>query len=240
MARTIRRSAEIGLGGERIAYTVHQVAGRRHVHLVIGEDGMLQVRAPWRFSLREADALVRSHARWVIDSLREARELRARRPRLESGAALPLVDERLWLRIGGAPRSRVVRVGATLHVERAPAPGAPGVRELLERWYRRQAQEYLPPRLHALARELGVTPRRVSIRAQRTRWGSCSSVGGVSLNWRLMLLPSTLSDYVLVHELCHLRHMDHSAGFWALVEGLIPDYRERCRRLRGLETALAL
>ena len=105
---------------------------------------------------------------------------------------------------------------------------------------RREAKLRLPARMAPYERLLGVEAKRVSIRAQRTRWGSCSSHGTICLNWRLLLLPSDLCDYVLVHELCHLRHLDHSAKFWSLVERVFPDYEERERRLESLQGSLAL
>ena len=96
----------------------------------------------------------------------------------------------------------------------------------------RQALSELPPRLSIFAEQMGVTYRRVTIRNQRTRWGSCSSKGGINLNCLLMLCPREIQDYVMVHELAHRREMNHSARFWAIVEGVIPDYRERRRWLR--------
>lgn len=83
-------------------------------------------------------------------------------------------------------------------------------------------------------------PRRVSIRDQRLQWGSCSSAGAINLNWRLMLTPGELADYVIVHELCHLRHLDHSARFWALVSEVIPDHQRRRRDLDALQDCLPL
>ena len=91
-----------------------------------------------------------------------------------------------------------------------------------------------------VARKHDFAYNRVTIRQQKTRWGSCSSQGTICLNWRLLLLPSDLCDYVLVHELCHLRHLDHSAKFWSLVESVFPDYEERERRLESLQGTLAL
>ena len=83
-------------------------------------------------------------------------------------------------------------------------------------------------------------PARLAIRGQRTRWGSCTSRGTVSLNWRLVLLPSRLADYVIVHELCHLRHMNHSRRFWSLVASVIPDWAERRSELDAAQATLAL
>ena len=85
---------------------------------------------------------------------------------------------------------------------------------------------------------VGVRPQRVTIRGQRTRWGSCSTHGTISLNWRLLQVPGELVDYVLVHELCHLRHMDHSPRFWALVAETVPDHARRRARLDALQGTL--
>ena len=176
------------------------------------------------------------------------------RPPLVSGSELALLDERLRLRVrldaqlslfeppGEEPRRRLGRVerrGGELEVVvRAAEQSA--VRRLLEAWFRDRAMELLPLRLAPLAEALDVSYSRVSVRAQRTRWGSCSSRGTISLNWRLVLLPPRLCDYVLVHELAHLREMNHGPRFWALVARLVPDYRERRRSLEASARALAL
>jgi len=239
MPRTIRQNAELVLARERVPYTLYRVAGRRHVHLQVGDDGELQVRAPWRYSLAEAEAVIRHHARWVRRSLAAAHEIQRRRPPLVTGTELPLVDDRLQLQVRRARPVGVTRRGDLLRVH-AEGEDPENIRALLEGWYRAQARRYLPPRLDAFAARIGLSPRRVTVRAQRTRWGSCSSRGSISLNWRLMLLPSELVDYVLVHELCHLRYMDHSPGFWALVGTLIPDAQACHRRLRAVPSAMSL
>lgn len=97
---------------------------------------------------------------------------------------------------------------------------------------RRHAVEVLPPRLHALALILGLTVARVTVRNQRARWGSCGREGHITLNWRLVLMPDWVRDYVLVHELMHLRRQDHSPDYWRLVAAAYPRYAEAREWLR--------
>ncbi|MCC8045095.1 MAG: M48 family metallopeptidase [Clostridiales bacterium] len=94
------------------------------------------------------------------------------------------------------------------------------------------AVSQIPKRVAYYAARMGVTYGRITIREQKTRWGSCSSAGNLNFNWKLMLLPPELLDYVVVHELAHRKEMNHSPQFWAIVEKEMPDYRERRRRLK--------
>ena len=263
MARTIATALELDIDGFRCPYTLHRVAGRKHVHLVVDEDARLQVRAPWRFSAESAAEVVIENLLWVRDALERAMHTRVERAPLVSGTTLPLLDDtlRVELRIAaqmdllsGADRAQVTRrVRGALGTRDGWIARRGGVlqvvalsfthtapRALVEAWYRREAKRGLPARMAPYERLLGVEAKRVSVRAQRTRWGSCSSHGTICLNWRLLLLPADLCDYVLVHELCHLRYLDHSAKFWALVESVFPDYEERERRLETLQGRLAL
>jgi predicted metal-dependent hydrolase len=108
--------------------------------------------------------------------------------------------------------------------------GAAGIPERLA--LRRQAAQELPRRLTVRAASLGLSVSRVSVRDQRTRWGSCGPNGHITLNWRLLLMPEWVCDYVLVHELMHLRRRDHSAAFWALVAAAVPRYQDARAWLR--------
>jgi predicted metal-dependent hydrolase len=103
----------------------------------------------------------------------------------------------------------------------AAAPLPPGI----ERALRTRAKRELPPRLLELAGEHGLAVARVSIRNQRSRWGSCSRKGHISLNWRLVQMPDSIRDYVMIHELMHLKRMDHSPKFWTLVNQACPDFK---------------
>ena len=103
---------------------------------------------------------------------------------------------------------------------------SPAAHKALEKRYRAAAQAYIPERVAHYAQQMCLTYGAVYIRSPKRQWGSCSSSGNLSFNWRLMLAPPRIVDYVVVHELAHRRHMDHSPAFWAAVEDVLPDYRE--------------
>ena len=256
--RSIVEIATVAVDGWALTFSFHRVRGRRYVHLVVNDEGELEVRGPWRCSRIQAGRLVREHFEWITGAIASARERRRLRPALRNGAGLRLIDETFELRVAPEAQSDlfhdatrtsrrsslavhgwVERRGPVLHV-RPQSLAAGAVRELLEAWYRAEAKRLLPARLRQLSGALDLSPSRVAIRAQKTVWGSCSSRGTISLNWRLVLLPGELVDYVLVHELCHLRHLDHSNQFWDLVAGAIPDYPVCRRRLREIQPTLAL
>ena len=250
MGATIERRDAVRLGVMDISYVFKRVPRRRDVHILVDDEGTLEVRAPWRFSLSKARALLRENGDWVLQTLDSVQQRLAQRPRLTTGARLPLLDESLRLDVrpqaqidlfdrAQPRRGRVERRGTLLRVI-AASLGDGELRALIERWYRHEAATYLAGRIEHYAPRLGVHPSRVTIRGQRSRWGSCSGKGTVSLNWRLMMVPGALADYVVVHELCHLRHMNHSPHFWAMVACVIPDHRQRRHRLNVLQGRLPL
>ena len=106
-------------------------------------------------------------------------------------------------------------------------------KEQLEKWYRIRAKENIESRVKVFAAKIGESPNKVTIKAQKTRWGSCSSLGNLNFNWRLIMMPQKIIDYVVVHELCHLKEMNHSSAFWNRVEEIIPDYRNRRKWLKN-------
>ena len=247
---TIEAQDTLCLGAVEIDYVLKRMPRRRHVHILVNGEGTVEVRTPWRFGRRRARETLRNNAEWVLHTLERARRRIARRPRLVTGARLPLLDRLLRLDLrpraqgdlfdAGRPRQGLVeRRGAALRVS-ATSLGEGELRILIEHWYRREAATHLAARVAHYAPLLGVRPAKMTIRGQRSRWGSCSGAGALSLNWRLMMVPEELADYVVVHELCHLRHMDHSPRFWAMVGGVMPDYRQRRKRLNALQEHLPL
>jgi predicted metal-dependent hydrolase len=162
-----------------------------------------------------------ARARRYVVSVRDDGGVRVTLPRWGSmREARAFADEqRAWIE---RQRSRLAH-------ERERAPFVPDdVRRTA--WAR--AKQELPPRLLALAADLGLTVTKVSVRNQKWRWGSCSRRGHICLNWRLVRTPDWVRDYVMIHELMHLRRMDHSRKFWGLVAGVCPDYQVARRWLR--------
>ena len=230
---SIRVSEErLRLDGEEIAYHLRRDPRRKRLCLMVRGDAQVELRVPLRTARREIDRFIRENVRWLRDRLGQARLAHAERPKLEGGARLPLLDGALELELRPAARSRVTRRDGRLLVNYREGQLLEG---LLEAWYRREARRHLNGRVAALAERTGLHPTGLAIRGQRTRWGSCSSTGRLNLNWRLLFAPSRAVDYVVLHELCHLRHMNHSADFWRLVTTFDPDYATHRRLLRQVE-----
>jgi len=197
------------------------------------------VRIPLRCSVREALDFVERSTPWLLTQLKSAQCRLSARPSLTEGDCVPLLNEQLCLRLHTASRNTIKRAGDELHVHSASHERSELAR-LLEGWYRRQAKVYMGERLAEFGEQFGLSAKSLSIRNQKTLWGSCSAWGAITMNWRLMLAPAAIVDYVLAHELCHVRHLNHSAQFWGLVEQIIPDYRNRRALLRQLQPTLEL
>ena len=214
-----------------LEYTVRRSTRARRVRVAVDAHDGVQVTLPARAREREAALAVAELRPWIE---RRLAEVRAARVRLAVPAGhLPLLGSQLAL-APEAGRTRAHRRGDALLVP-ADEP-----RAAIERWYRRTARAEIAPRLDEAVAALGKAYTRLTIREQRTRWGSCSTTGAMSFNWRLLLGPEDVLDYVVWHEACHLVVMDHSRRFWALLEHHRPGYRAPQRWLRANGTALVL
>jgi predicted metal-dependent hydrolase len=212
-------------------YLVERSARSRRVRVSVENDGTVRVTLPRRAPARAAAEAVRELQPWI-----ERRRLALARAAAEVSRApgtVPYLGRTLTL-VPQPRRTRVHRRGDELLV---PA-GDP--RPALERWYRRAARDEIGPRLDAAAARAGTSYAGLTIRGQRTRWASCSSSGGMSFNWRLLLAPEAVLDYVVEHEVCHLEVMDHSPRFWVLLESRVPDWREHSGWLRRYGSTLTL
>ncbi|WP_068637477.1 M48 family metallopeptidase [Thauera butanivorans] len=238
-ARSAAASEEahrIELGGQCVELTLRRSPARRTLALQIDHRGA-RVSAPLRTPLAEIDAFIRNHAAWLLDRLGRAAEL-SRAPVVvpADGCELPLFGRPMRLRIGGVSRAQwrpgndgaeELHLPARADAERALLRALQG-RALA--WYRGRVEEY------CLRLALPVPPVRLS--NARTRWGSCSSLSGIRLHWRLVHLPPELIDYVVAHEVAHLREMNHSPRFWAVVESVCPAWRTGRARLRQAAAGL--
>jgi predicted metal-dependent hydrolase len=201
------------------------------VRVSVEGDGAVRVTLPRRAPARAAAEAVRELAPW-IERRRRALERAAAEVERVPGT-VPYLGG--GLRLQPQPgRERVHRRGDVLLVPTGDA------RPALERWYRRAARAEITPRLDAAVARAGTAYTGLTIRGQRTRWASCSATGAMSFNWRLLLAPEAVLDYVVEHEVCHLEVMDHSPRFWALLEARVPDWREHSGWLRRYGSTLAL
>jgi len=212
-------------------YTLRRSPRARRVRVSVESDGAVQVTLPKRAPLRAADEAVRELAPWIE---RRRRALaRAAAEVARTPGTVPYLDTELTL-VAQPGRTRVHRRGDVLLVPERRTE------EALERWYRRAARTEIGPRLDAAVARAGTSYTGLTIRGQRTRWASCSSTGGMSFNWRLLLAPEAVLDYVIEHEVCHLEVMDHSPRFWRLLESRVPDWRDHARWLRRYGSTLVI
>lgn len=199
---------------------------RRYI-LRVRPDGTLRVTIPGGGSKAEAAAFVRRQAAWVA---RERERVRSERGPAQwgHGSAVMLAGVVHRLDVHAADDRFTVRYADRV----VRATDAANLRAAVEQDLRSLARTELPPRLLALAAEHGLPVRKITIRNQRSRWGSCSRAGAIALNFRLVQMPPSVRDYVLLHELMHLKQQNHGPRFWALVERACPGYREAERWLK--------
>ena len=216
---------------DSIPYAVRRSSRARRVRINVDAHSGVEVVLPMREPERAAAAAVAELRPWIERRLHEAAAVR--RSVLERAGTVPYLGQSLTL-VPQQGRTRVHR-----RDERLLVP-APDPKPALERWYRRAARAEVARRLDDAT---AITGRRycgLTIRGQRTRWASCSAAGAMSFNWRLLLAPEAVLEYVVWHEVCHLEVLDHSPRFWALLRRHCPDYREHARWLRKHGATLVL
>jgi predicted metal-dependent hydrolase len=200
-----------------IPYTVRRSPRAQRVRVNVHAHAGVEVVLPARAPERAAAVAVAELRPWIERRLAEARDVVA--AIAGRGGTLPYLDETLAL-VGEPGRTRAHRRGGHLLVPDGDASPA------IERFYRRAARAEIAPRLDRAAAGAGLRYSRLDIRGQRTRWASCSASGRMSFNWRLLLAPERVLEYVVWHEVCHLAVLDHSPRFWALLAEHWPSWRE--------------
>ena len=235
------------LGDTHIAYLL-QRAKRRSIGFLVGEDGLV-VRAPRWVTQNGIDEALQEKGTWIVRKLGEMQRRRAHSVnatiRWEDGAMLPFLGQSLQLVIDS--EQRVARAGAVWRVE-SELPGSPSrlylalpraagreqIRDLVQAWFRKSARQHFLSRLAHFAPLLRVHYTSLRLSSAETRWGSAKSDGSIRLNWRLMHYTPAIIDYVVAHELAHLRVMDHSPRFWDTVAEVVPDHRALREQLKSI------
>ena len=231
--------------GVHIAYAFAR-GKRKTIGFSVGLEG-LTVHAPQWVSLKEVDAALQEKSAWILRKLSESRERKHlstyHRIEWQDGAWVPYLGRKVMLRIdptlagaqlvhaprdAAAPREsdEVLLIGISAHAQ------GPQIRDCVQAWLMRQARRLFESRLNHFAAMLGVHWQKLSLSNAGTRWGSARADGSIRLNWRLIHLSLEEIDYVVVHELSHLRVMNHSPQFWDTVRSVMPDYSERRERLQ--------
>ena len=229
----------VALQGQAVAYAFRR-ARRRSIGFVIGSEG-LSVAAPRWVGMAEVEAALQAKADWILRKLHEQFErgqrLQASRVVWRDGTSLPFLGETVIVVLDPRATGAVLNSDAaslpgvprlTLHVGLPPSASQEQIREAVQSWLQRQAKRVFEERCALFAGRLGVRMKRLSLSSAATRWGSASANGSVRLNWRLVHFALPVIDYVVAHELAHLREMNHSPAFWDVVRSVLPDF-ERSR-----------
>ena len=240
MFKTLRRQISpavveqrsIQLAGKPVTYTLKRTSRRRSIGLRIDDRG-LTVNMPLRASEKWLLSVLQEKAAWVVEKLEHWQAKKPVPQQWVDGETISYRGESFALRIIPSLFDTPPQLHGTqliVHVSRIDNPAL--IEKIITRWYRHEALKLFTECVGHFAPLMKVTPSQIKLSAARTQWGSCTTRGTVRLNWQLIKMPLELVDYVVVHELAHLREMNHSAAFWAVVETVCPDYAKRRGDLR--------
>lgn len=232
---------EIELGGRLVGYVLRRSVRARYIRADIGLRTGLRVTLPEGIAETRAAAFLKSRHVWVLRSLTRLERLASIIPdrSLEHGTTVPYLGATLTINLSVGAPARAERLGDSLIVH-VPRRTRSAVRSALEGWYRGEAARVLGGMVAELSAAHGLPYRKIVIRDQKRRWGSCSATGTLSFNWRLLLAAEPVVRYLAAHELAHRAHPDHSRQFWAKVGELCPGYREQERWLKKNGVSLVL
>lgn len=212
----------------------------KRYRLFIDRSGRPRITIPRRGNEAEARSFAEAHRDWLVAQLAKFRSRQLSEQHWSDGTLVWFRGQRLPLELTRGEAGHKARLGSEeIPLPTSTLPGDPSLRHAIEKHLRRLAARELPGRVRELAALHGCVVSQVSVRNQRTRWGSCSRKGAISLNWRLIQVPESVRDYIILHELMHLREMNHSPRYWAQVAAVCPNYRESEAWLRANSSLLA-
>ncbi len=238
-----RAQRDVRLDGHLVAYEMRR-ARRRSIGFVVGPEG-LSVSVPRWVGLKEVDSALQEKRTWILRKLREQRERAARlhsaRIDWRDGTELPFLGDTVIIVLDARATGAVLDDGADglpgvarrlLRIGLPHTATAEQIRDAVQSWLQRQARRVFEERCALFAQRLNVRVRRIGLSSAATRWGSANADGSIRLNWRLVHFGLPIVDYVVAHELAHLREMNHGPAFWEVVRSVLPDYEHSRMALR--------
>ena len=238
-----RAQRDVRLDGHLVAYEMRR-ARRRSIGFVVGPEG-LSVSVPRWVGVKEVDSALQDKRGWILRKLREQRERAARlqsaRIDWRDGTELPFLGDTVILVLDARTTGAVLDNGADglpgvarrlLRIGLPHTATSEQIRDAVQSWLQRQARRVFEERCAVFAQRLNVCVRRIALSSAATRWGSANADGSIRLNWRLVHFALPIIDYVVAHELAHLREMNHSPAFWDVVRSVLPDYEHSRVALR--------
>ncbi|WP_312521962.1 SprT family zinc-dependent metalloprotease [Anaerospora sp.] len=222
--------------GSPIPYKIQRVKNRKTIQIAFTPERTLLVKAPYGITDLEAVTILTDKASWIHKHWHRLAKLSTNpvNSEFKSDALLLYLGQQYRLKLTTSSKDLVYIDGEHIIVQCSAASDTyPAFAQtLLLKWYVEQASSALLSRTNYWAKIIGVSPTRVTIRDQKTRWGSCSNRGSINYSWRLIMAPSTVMDYLVIHELCHMKVANHSQSFWQLVASYIIHYNEQRRWLK--------
>jgi len=214
-------------------YKIRVSQRAKRMQLKVSALGAIEVVLPKNIDSKHVPSFVAEHQHWIEQTQKQMATRYPPEELLPGTLVLAAINKQWRLEYLEGKRARVAEIDDELKVYSQDDKSA---QKALQQWLNRRADEILTPWLHNVSDELGLTFKRAIIRAQKTRWGSCSSNGTISINRALLFMPPETVRYLFIHELCHTKEMNHSTRYWALVENYMPDYQQHEQVLnRGIK-----
>lgn len=236
------RWREVETPAQAIGFVLRR-SRRNSIGLTVGDDGIV-VTAPKWVTLAQVDGAVREKARWLLDKMRQRhrrqQQLAVAETQWRDGGRVPYLGQPIVLRLGHAGHGHVLdgdaaapQAGQCLRLALPADAEQARVRDTVHAWLQNMARQRFEPRLQHFLQRSGATMQRWRLSSANTRWGSCNSDGNIMLNWRLIHFEPAIIDYVVAHEVAHLRHLHHGPAFWQEVERLLPGFESARQSLRN-------
>jgi len=209
---------------QEIEYAITRSARRKTVSIIIRANNQVDVLAPKLMPSLLINRFVQEKRSWIDKKLQYNHKVRA------NFQAKVFAEGESFDLLGKSYQLKILETKTTIHIADdkliTPAFQADKLKKRLTLWYRKQAEQYFQQRSRKIAVDIGVSPASIAVKTYKSRWGSCHHDGRIYFNWRLIMAPIWVIDYVIVHELCHLIHHNHSKCFWQKVEEIMPDYNQ--------------